>query len=1060
MPAQLWKEGVVLRLSLFGTPRVERDGQDVTPGRAKAVALLSYLAVTRQPHERELLATLLWPELDAEAARNGLRRELSGLRAALGADLFRADRRHVLCSPEAVLWLDVAHFGAQIARTADHGHRDGELCSGCADALRDAVELYSDDFLVGLLIPGCAAFEEWQFFQREALRDQLALALRRLGDWHRRRGEHEPAIALARRWLQLDPLHEPAHRALMELYALAGRHSAALRQYQECVRLLDAELGSPPDAETVALAEAIQRRRVAPRSGDTPPTPAAASAPDEPGAPPAHRPLPPPASPLLGREQELANLRGYLESPNARLITLVGPGGIGKTRLAIELAAQAAPAYPDGVAFVNLQPIVAPEQLVATIADAVGCRLSGTAPPQVQLLSHLRDQELLLVLDNFEHLLAGASLVSDLLLAAPRVRLLVTSREVLNLQEEWSYPLGGLTVPPEAAVSVPLEQYTAVRLFAERAKRARPGFSLHDEPEAASAICRLVEGMPLALELAAAWASAMTCGQIAAEIARGLAFLVARQRNLPDRHRSMEAVFDSSWQLLDPAAQALLAGLAIFRGGFSADAALRVTGASLPLLATLTDKSLVRLDFDGRYQIHEQIRQYAEHQLAARPAEAAQVRQAHSDYYCAFLVERDEAVSHGRDVVRTAEIAAELENVRLAWRHAVDSGGAERLGRAINTLANFYLYRGPVEEGIALLEPVIQSLRQAAPSEGRDRLLAEVLHEQAWLHLNCGQFAAGRAGLEETQQLYARLGIQATVTGRASDPRAGLSLLALLEGSYAEAARLAEAYLQLSMADAYRAQRPFAWYLVAHTALAQGLYGRARHAAEQAYAAVQAEQDRWFEAYVLIDLGRAAQGEGRHPEARRHFQASYAIREAFGDPEGKALALFYEGMVALREGVPAEADGLFARSLAIYRTRGDVRGLAEAHMGQGMAHVALGQLVAAADHFRSALALAREVKLLPLTLAILVSAGELLITAGRPREARAALMIALRHPAAERETSDQAAHLLISNEGAFAPDSAAAQVREPTAADVDTVVAQLLVVLVAWEPIPATSTTI
>ncbi len=1047
----------MLRLSLFGTPRIARDGQDVTPTRSKAVALLAYLAVTGQPHERELLATLFWPELDAEAARNGLRRELSGLRAALGADLLYADRRQIVRNAGADLWVDVAHFNAQLAQVVAHNHSAGELCPSCAKDLSDAIGLYSDDFLIGLQLPGCAAFEEWQFFQREALRDQLARALQWLGHWHRTRGEYEQATALARRWLHLDPLHEPAHRALMELYALSGRHSAALRQYQECVRLLDAELGAAPEAATVALAEAIQARRIVPQLTEASPTFPAPSAPEQPDAQPPRRRLPSPATPLLGREQELANLHTYLQSPHARLITLVGPGGIGKTRLALELARRVEPAFADGVAFVNLQPIPGPEQLIATIADAVGCRLTGTAPPQVQLYSHLGDRQLLLVLDNFEHLLEGATMLSDLLVAAPGVRLLVTSREVLNLQEEWSYPLGGLAVPPEAGLIAPLEQYPAVRLFAERAGRAQPGFSLAEEPEAVAAICRLVDGMPLALELAAAWASAMRCGQIAAEISRSLTFLVARQRNLPDRHRSVQAVFDSSWQLLDPAAQGLLMSLAIFRGGFSAEAALYVTGASLSHLATLVDKSLVRLDPDGRYQIHELLRQYAERQLVARPDEAARARQAHSDYYLAFVIERDEAVSEGRDAVRTAELAAELENIRLAWHYAVEHGSVERLGRAINTLGNFYLYRGPVEDGIALLEPAIRSLRRVPPSETRDRLLADALHEQAWLYLNCGQFAAGRAGLEETRQLYLGLGFEATAAGRASDPRAGLALLALFEGNFAEAARLSEAYLRLSMSDAYRSQRPFAWFLVARTALAQGLYDRARHAAEQAYAAVQLEQDRWFEAYVLIDLGRAAQGQGHFLEARRYFQASYAIREAFQDPEGKALALCCEGMVALREGAPAEADALFMRSLAIYRTRGDLRGLAEAQLGQGRAHMALGKQDTAASHFRSALALAHEIGLLPLTLAILVSASELLIVGGRTREARAMLTLALRHPAAERETSDQAAQLLLGLEQEPPPDGAINQVSVPTTLVLDKAVAQVRSALAAWEQAEAVS---
>ncbi|HMQ30947.1 MAG TPA: BTAD domain-containing putative transcriptional regulator [Chloroflexaceae bacterium] len=1034
-----------LRLFLFGTPRVERAGAALNPGRAKSYALLAYLAATAQPHEREHLAALLWPELDADGARNGLRRELSLLRSLLGAELFVADRRYVAIAPGAPLWLDVADFAARVARAEAHGHQGGELCADCAAALAEAVALYAADFMAGLTLPDCPVFDEWQFFQREALRARLAQALQWLGAWHRGRGEHEPASAYARRWLQLDPLHEPAHRELMRLYAEAGRHAAALRQYRECARLLEAELGVEPDAETSALAEAIQARRLAPPPAAPPP-----SLPAPPAEPPPS--LPAPATPLVGREQELESLGGYLARPHARLITLVGPGGIGKTRLAIELAARHAPAFADGAAFAALQPIASPELLVGAVADAVGCRLSGAEAPRVQLLSHLRDKALLLVLDNFEHLLAGAELLGELLAAAPGLRLLVTSREVLNLQEEWSYPLDGLAFPPEVATA-DAEGYAAVRLFAERARRARPGFALAETGGAVARICRLVEGMPLAIELAAAWSSALDCGMIAAEIERSLAFLVARQRNLPERHRSMRAVFDSSWALLAPEERSVFMALAVFRGGFSGEAAARVAGASPAILAALSDKSLLRLERGGRYQVHELLRQYAEERLEAAPDDAARARQAHSDYFLDFLVERDEAVSTGRDVVRTAEIAVELENVRLAWHHAVAAGAAERIGRGINTLANFYLYRGPYDEGIAACEQVARALRAAPPGEIRDRLLAEALHEQAWLYLNVGRIAEARAGLEATSAIYTGLGILPPPNGRASDPRAGLAFAALLEGDYAAAARLSEEYLRLSEREGYATQRPFAWYLLGRTALAQGLYARARYAAEQAYAAVRADQDRWFEAYVLVDLGKIALGQGEHAEARRHLRASYAIREAFDDPEGKALALAYEGSVALSQGAAEEARDLFARSLAIYRTRGDRRGLAEAHLGHGLASCALDDVAAAARHFRDALALARDVRLVPLTLAALVGVSELLLRRGRAGEASELLVLALRHPATDRETSDQAHALLLAYEQQLAAGSAGAA--EP--APLDDVVAHLLVELAGLEAVGAAS---
>jgi predicted ATPase len=663
-----------------------------------------------------------------------------------------------------------------------------------------------------------------------------------------------------------------------------------------------------------------------------------------------------------------------------------------------------------------LQPVASPDLLVATIAEAVGCRLSGSAAPRVQLRNFLRERSLLLLLDNFEHLLAGAELLGELLAAAPSLRLLVTTREVLNLQEEWSYPLNGLPVPPEAEPLSSPEQYAAVALFAERARRARPTFSLADEHAEVSHICRLVDGIPLAIELAAAWTAALGCRQIAIEIERNLAFLATRQRNAPERHRSMRAVFDSSWALLDQKHRTCFSRLAIIRGGFTADAALHVADASPAVLATLVDKSLLQLEAGGRYQIHELLRQYAAEQLEAQPADAAQAREAHCNYYLAFLAERDEAVSSGRDVVRTAEIAAELENVRLAWQHAVARGEPQRIGRGINVLANFYLYRGPYEEGAAACEQVIQSLRRAPESTARELLLAEALHEQAWLYLNVGELAAARSGLELTLQIYDQLGMAPPSNGRASHPWSGLALLALFAGDYAEAARLVEAYLCLSETAAYSGQRPFAWFLVARTALAQGLYARARHAAERAYVAVQAEEDRWFEAYVLLDLGRAMLALGQHHEARSHFQASYAIREAFGDPEGKALALYYEGRAALLQGALPSAAELFARSLAIYQSRGDVRGIAEARLGQGMASLALGEETAAADAYREALSLAWQTSLAPLILAALVCAAELLLARGRSRQAHELLVLVLRHPAADHETSARAQALLVANE--------------------------------------------
>ncbi|HMQ35873.1 MAG TPA: hypothetical protein PKD53_34530, partial [Chloroflexaceae bacterium] len=510
----------------------------------------------------------------------------------------------------------------------------------------------------------------------------------------------------------------------------------------------------------------------------------------------------------------------------------------------------------------------------------------------------------------------------------------------LNLQEEWVYPLAGLAVPPEGGAG--LEQYAAARLFADRARRARPDFDLGAEGPAVALVCRLTEGLPLALELAAAWAGVLSCDQIADEIARGLAVLVARRRNLPERHRSMGAVFDSSWALLDEAERAVLMRLACFRGGFSAEAAARVAGASLPVLAGLADKSLLRVERGGRYQIHELLRQLAEERLDAEPEAAAATRRAHSAYFLDFLAERDDAVSFGRDPAPIAEIVAELENVRLAWRHAVEAGDVAGIGRGITSLANLYLYRGPYAEGVAACELAVARLRAEPPSALRDRVLAVALDEQAWLYINLRQPAVGRRLLEETHQIYARLGVPFPGAGRVGDPRAGLAYLALLEGDYVEAARLAEAHLRLCEEGGHARQRPFAWRLVCRIAHAQGRYALARQAGERAYAAVQAAQDRWFESFVLLDLGKVLLAQGDPQGARRYFRASYASWGDFGDPEGRASSLLCEGQAALSEGDLREARELFAGSLALYRTRGHRSGLAESVHGLGRVAAALG----------------------------------------------------------------------------------------------------------------------
>jgi DNA-binding SARP family transcriptional activator len=419
----------------------------------KIPALAAYIAMAG-PVSRDALMAMLWPELEPGRAQAVLRRNLSLLKKALEGEWLVIDRREVGADPQADFWLDVGRFRHLVQASSSHGHPAEEICPRCLAELEEAAALYRGDFLGGFTLRDSVAFDDWQFFEAEALRQELAAALDRLVRGHLAHHNGPAAQPHARRRLALDPLHEPAHRQLMALYAQAGQRSAALRQYRECARILDEELGLAPDSETTALHEQI-------RSG----LPAAEvmlwSKPG-PGAAAGHN-LPAQATPFVGRKQELAEVRARLEDPACRLLTLLGPGGIGKTRLALRAAEELAQngRFKHGVFFCPLATIACCQGVVPAVAEALSYqfrpeaegRFQGT--PRGQLIDYMRRKQLLLVLDNYEHLLVeeaspeeALGLIADLLAAAPGVKLLVTSRASLQVQGEHLYPVQGLQVPP------------------------------------------------------------------------------------------------------------------------------------------------------------------------------------------------------------------------------------------------------------------------------------------------------------------------------------------------------------------------------------------------------------------------------------------------------------------------------------------------------------------------------------------------------------------------------------------------------------------------------------
>lgn len=1027
----------MLRLYLFGSPRLERDGTTLALGRTKALALLAYLAVAGRAQSREQLQALLWSEFPEADARNNLRRELSLLRTVLGAGTLDADRRQVAWRESPDSWVDVAAFSA-LVRAARAQAGSGVIDATCAQSLAAAVQLAAGELLEGFHLADSPTFEDWLFYQREELRQQLGWALEALVDWYATQGDRHPALSLARRWLSLDPLNEPPRRTLMRLLAQSGQQAAALRQYEECVQLLADELGTTPEPATTALAAAIKAGEL------TPP----ADIPSGPGRPTyassggtAAATTQPPLTSFVGRQEEIANLAARLADPTCRLLTLIGPGGIGKTRLAAELAARCSTQFADGTQFIPLSGTTLPEHVPNVVASALGVQLRGSGAGWAELAAAVSAREQLLVLDNAEQLLAMAPALDALLRAAPRLTLLLTSREALGLPEEWRWIVTGLALPDAEGAADP-SQSDAVQLFLTRAQQR--GRRIDDDELAAVAhICSLVGGMPLAIELAAAWTATLSCREIAGEIAGGLDLLTAHQGSVAEHHRSIEAIFDQTWARLPEPLRRMLARLAIFPAGFTREAARAIADASLVHLSDLVERALVHRTADGRYQLHPLLRQYAASRLRAMPAEAAAAQAACGRYYTDWLCSRFADTMAGRDVETLAALRAERDTIRGLFPAILAHASGESLRQALHLIQNAYFADGPYPEDVALLEAVEAQLRSGAATAERELVRAHVLTSLGFFALRQGRLAAAQNYFTAGSALFVQLG-EPPRMGDATDPELGLGMLAMVAGDYQAAGRYAERVRVRNEASGQQRNQMYAWYLRAEAAQAQGLLAAAHTAARNALALAHSSKGGWFTALARNQLGRIALDLGRYAEAQSHYEASYTSRAAFHDREGMAAALLGLGEVAARRDEHEQAVEQYRASLVQYAQTGDRGGTALARLGLGRAQAACGDATAGWREIIAALVEARAIDFQHVVLDALVQAAAVLTAIGRPADAVAPLTQALVNPASRADTTRQAGALLARCEALLPAADFAAAVERGREAPPATLVEELI----------------
>jgi predicted ATPase/DNA-binding SARP family transcriptional activator/tetratricopeptide (TPR) repeat protein len=721
-----------LKLFLLGYPRVELDGSTVELDTRKTLALLAYLAIEAKLFSREALATLLWPDYEPKSAYHNLRRSLWTLNKKLGKEWLQADRYSVRLNPEAGVWVDTDAFLKHIQKGDRHEHPGDELCPECLLHLSAAVDLYRGGFMEGFTLPDSPAFDEWQFFVREDLENHAARALEKLAGYHEDSREWVIAIEFARRWLALDVLNEPAHRLLMRLYARSDQRPAALRQYEICVQTLQKELGVAPQPETTELYEQIQAKEIKPPDERRPAAREPESLPQEsPGFLATN--LPEALTPFVGRRQELGEIGKLIGDPGVRLLTLLGPGGTGKTRLAIEVVREKSHLFPDGTLFIPLAPLSSAEYLLSTIAKSLRFNVRESSGSLLtQLGVYLHPKEILLILDNFEQLITAQSIeeLLKLLEQAPHLKLLVTSRARLDLKSETLFLVKGMRFPDADLTRTGLremEKYSALQLFLQCARKVRPDFRLTNENlDAVTRICKAVQGMPLGIELATAWMELLSLEEIVAEIQNNLDFLETTQRDVPERQRSTRAVFSASWKLLNPSERDLFKRLSIFRGSFSRQAAGEVAHAGLRELSGLVSKSFLYSLGNGRFVVHELLRQYGVEELQQDGEEWQAARVRHSAYHLSLSAERARDLFGPKYPEALEALDAEIENLRAAWDWAVEQSQFERIDQALFGLFAYFTTRSLYWEFAARMQKtaqVVESSLMAAPQEASRRLL-------------------------------------------------------------------------------------------------------------------------------------------------------------------------------------------------------------------------------------------------------------------------------------------------------------------------------------------------